>query len=175
MTHDSQAPKRGILAGVLAFLCAACLIFPTPAKALSAQSALLMEVQSGQVLFAQNEDERLPMASTTKIMTALVAVEQGDPRQLCVVSKRAAGTEGSSLYLKAGEVYTLEQLLYGLLLRSGNDAAAVIAESVGGSEENFVQLMNETARRIGLNNTHFDNPPGLTATRTTPRQGSLRC
>ena len=134
-----------------------------------------MEVQSGQVLFAQNEDERLPMASTTKIMTALVAVEQGDPRQLCVVSKRAAGTEGSSLYLKAGEVYTLEQLLYGLLLRSGNDAAAVIAESVGGSEENFVQLMNETARRIGLNNTHFDNPPGLTATRTTPRQGSLRC
>ena len=91
MTHDSQAPKRGILAGVLAFLCAACLIFPTPAKALSAQSALLMEVQSGQVLFAQNEDERLPMASTTKIMTALVAVEQGDPRQLCVVSKRAAG------------------------------------------------------------------------------------
>lgn len=161
MTHDSQAPKRGILAGVLAFLCAACLIFPTPAKALSAQSALLMEVQSGQVLFAQNEDERLPMASTTKIMTALVAVEQGDPRQLCVVSKRAAGTEGSSLYLKAGEVYTLEQLLYGLLLRSGNDAAAVIAESVGESEENFVQLMNETARRIGLNNTHFDNPSGL--------------
>ena len=161
MTHDSQAPKRGILAGVLAFLCAACLIFPTPAKALSAQSALLMEVQSGQVLFAQNEDERLPMASTTKIMTALVAVEQGDPRQLCVVSKRAAGKEGSSLYLKAGEVYTLEQLLYGLLLRSGNDAAAVIAESVGGSEENFVQLMNETARRIGLNNTHFDNPSGL--------------
>ncbi|HIU72423.1 MAG TPA: D-alanyl-D-alanine carboxypeptidase [Candidatus Galloscillospira excrementipullorum] len=149
------------MAGVLAFLCAACLIFPTPAKALSAQSALLMEVQSGQVLFAQNEDERLPMASTTKIMTALVAVEQGDPRQLCVVSKRAAGTEGSSLYLKAGEVYTLEQLLYGLLLRSGNDAAAVIAESVGGSEENFVQLMNETARRIGLNNTHFDNPSGL--------------
>ena len=153
--------ERGIAAGVLAFLYAVCLAFPASAKAFSAQGAALMEAQSGQLLFGQNENERLPMASTTKIMTALVAIENGDPEQLCVVSGHAAGVEGSSLYLKEGEVYTLAQLLYGLLLRSGNDAATVIAESVGGSEQAFVDLMNERAAQMGLENTHFDNPTGL--------------
>lgn len=150
--------KRGLFA---LFFCAILLVCPLGARALSAQGAAMVEVESGRLLFGQNENERLPMASTTKIMTALVAVEQGDPAQICTVSPRAAKVEGSSLYLKAGEKYTLEQMLYGLLLRSGNDAATVIAENVAGSEAAFVELMNEKAAQLGLSNTHFDNPTGL--------------
>jgi D-alanyl-D-alanine carboxypeptidase len=101
------------------------------------------------------------IASLTKIMTAIVAIEHGDLSDIVKTSRRAAGKEGSSIYLRVGDEMSLHHLLYGLMLRSGNDAAVAIAEHVGGSEEGFVHLMNEKARELGLTNTHFMNPHGL--------------
>ena len=101
------------------------------------------------------------MASTTKIMTAILAIEMGDLADVVTVSPRAAGVEGSSIYLERGEKLTLEDLLYGLMLRSGNDAAVAIAEHIGGTVENFANLMNRKAYQIGARNTHFVNPHGL--------------
>ncbi len=131
------------------------------AMAFSGQAGALLEGDGEILLHGINETAQLPMASTTKIMTALIALEYQDLGTICRISKHAEQVEGSSVYLKEGECYTLEQLLYGLLLRSGNDAATAIAESVAGSEERFVELMNRKARELGLENTHFDNPTGL--------------
>jgi len=103
----------------------------------------------------------MKIASLTKIMTAIVAIEHGRLDELVTVSNRAAGKEGSSLYLRAGEKMTLRNLLYGLMLRSGNDAAVAIAEHVGGSVEGFAYLMNKKAEELGLANSHFVNPHGL--------------
>ncbi len=128
----------------------------------SAEAAVLMEAVSGDVIFEKNSDKRLPMASTTKIMTALVAIEKQSGLDYDVkVASDAAGVEGSSIYLKAGETITMESLLYALLLESANDAAAAIAYEISGGIEPFAELMNETAERIGLQNTHFMNPHGL--------------
>lgn len=127
----------------------------------AARAAVVMEVFSKRVLYAKNPHMRLPMASTTKIMTAIVAIEMGNLDDVVVVSPRAVGVEGSSLYLAKGERLTLEQLLYGLMLCSGNDAAVAIAEHVGGSVENFVRIMNKKAVQIGAKNTNFVNPHGL--------------
>lgn len=126
----------------------------------SAQSALVLEKESGRVLYQKNSDSRLPMASTTKIMTAIVAIEQGDTSAEVEITDTAAGIEGSSMYLEAGEKMTLEELLYGLMLSSGNDAAVAIAEHFGGNDA-FVELMNQKAAEIGAKNTHFSNPNGL--------------
>lgn len=101
------------------------------------------------------------MASTTKIMTAVVALEQGNPDDIVTVSNRAANVEGSSMWLKPGEKIKLESLLYGLMLNSGNDAATAIAEHVGGSVEGFAEMMNKKAAQLGLKDTHFTNPHGL--------------
>jgi D-alanyl-D-alanine carboxypeptidase (penicillin-binding protein 5/6) len=120
-----------------------------------------MDAETGAVLAAQNPDERLPMASTTKIMTALLALERGHLSDKITISREAAGQEGSSMYTSAGETYTLEELLYGLLLNSGNDAAWAIAEHIAGSVPAFVTLMNERAQELGAVNTHFANPSGL--------------
>ena len=144
-----------MLAGNIVLIC------QSVSLAFSAQAAALVDAGSQTLLVGINEDMRLPMASTTKIMTALVALEQKAPTELCRISKHAAEIEGSSVYLRAGACYTLEELLYGLLLRSGNDAATAIAECVAGSEESFVGLMNQKAESMGLENTHFDNPTGL--------------
>ena len=103
----------------------------------------------------------MPIASLTKIWTALVVVENAELSEKVVVSKKAAYSEGSSIYLEEGEIVTVETLLYGLMLRSGNDAAMALAEYVGGSEEGFVYLMNERARQAGLTRTVFQNPSGL--------------
>ncbi|ANS74892.1 peptidase M15 [Paenibacillus yonginensis] len=126
-----------------------------------AQAAALIDVESGRLLYSKQGDERLPIASLTKIMTAIVAIENGGLDKPVKVSAKAFGKEGSSIYLKLGEEMTLENMLYGLMLRSGNDAATAIAEHVGGSEEGFVHLMNQKAEMIGLKHTHFMNPHGL--------------
>ena len=127
----------------------------------SAKSAILMDADSGQVLYQKNADERLPMASTTKIMTALCAVELAGLDKVIRVDARAVGIEGSSIYLQKGEQLTLLQLLYALLLQSANDAAAAIAIGTAGSIEAFAGKMNQKACDLGLENSHFDNPHGL--------------
>lgn len=127
----------------------------------SAASAILVDVESGRTLYEQNADARMLIASTTKILTALVAIRNGNLSDVVTVTPEAAGTEGSSMYLKAGEKLTLETLLYGLLLCSGNDAAVAIASHIGGSQEGFARMMNETAREIGMENSSFANPNGL--------------
>ena len=127
----------------------------------SARAAVLMEVETGRVLYEKNPHEKLPMASTTKIMTAILALENSQLSDIVTVSSNASGVEGSSLYLAVGERLTMEQLLYGLMLRSGNDAAVAIAEHVGKSQEGFADMMNKKAREIGAINTHFMNPHGL--------------
>lgn len=127
----------------------------------SAQAAVLMEQSTGRVLYGKNEDEPMRIASITKIMTAILAIESGKLSETVTVSDRAFGTEGSSLYLQAGEKVLLEDLVYGLMMRSGNDAAMAIAEHVGGSVEGFVLLMNQKAEEIGMEHTTFQNPHGL--------------
>lgn len=128
---------------------------------ISAHNAILMEQQSGRVIFEKDAHERRPIASITKVMTAIIAIENGDLKDKVKVSERAIYTGGSSIYLQKGETMTLEDLLYGLMLRSGNDAAVAIAEHIGGSVEGFVFLMNEKARYLGMTNTNFKNPHGL--------------
>ncbi len=127
----------------------------------SAHSAILIEADSGKVIFEKNADERRHMASTTKIMTALVAIENADVGKTVSVSADAIGIEGSSVYLYEDEKLTLEDLLYAMLLESANDAAAAIAIEVGGSIEGFADMMNKKAAELGLKNTHFENPHGL--------------
>lgn len=127
----------------------------------SARNAILMEQETGRILFEKNAHEKRRIASITKIMTAILAIESGKLGEMVQVSDRAEGTEGSSLYLKKNEKMKLEDLVYGLMLRSGNDAAIAIAEHVGGSVEGFVFLMNQKAEEIGMKNSNFDNPHGL--------------
>lgn len=151
---------------LLAILCIIFTLLSTPLHAnaeVSAQAAILTELTSGRVLYSKNSDARLPMASTTKIMTALVALEKGADRldETIEISDAAAGVEGSSMYLEKGEKMTLRELLYGLMLPSGNDAAVAIAECIGGSVEDFVSMMNQKAEQLRLTNTHFANPNGL--------------
>ncbi|OMF91989.1 D-alanyl-D-alanine carboxypeptidase family protein [Paenibacillus sp. FSL R7-0273] len=128
-----------------------------------ARAAALIDVESGRLLYSSRGDEPMLIASLTKIMTAIVAIENGDLTSEVKVGKNAFAKEGSSLYLKLGEEMLLEDMLYGLMLRSGNDAATAIAEHVGGSEQGFVHLMNAKAEELGLKNTHFANPHGLDA------------
>ena len=129
----------------------------------SAKSAVVMEASTGRVLYQKNAFEKMPMASTTKIMTALVAIENGNLSDMVTVSANASGVEGSSIWLSPGETMTLSDLLFGLMLASGNDAAIAIAEHIGGDVETFVGMMNDKAREIGAYNTHFVNPNGLPA------------
>lgn len=133
----------------------------TKADAVPAQAAYLIEANSGRVLFAQNENERLPMASTTKIMTALLAIESGRLDETVTVPREAVGTEGSSMYLREGERITLRDLVYGLMLTSGNDAAVTIAWFLDGGTEPFAARMNARAAELGLCDTHFVTPNGL--------------
>ncbi|MED4474759.1 D-alanyl-D-alanine carboxypeptidase [Oceanobacillus caeni] len=131
------------------------------APGVSANNAVLIEQSTGRVLFEKDAHSQESIASITKIMTAIIAIESGKMKEKVTVSREAIYTEGSSIYLEQGEKMTLEDLVYGLMLRSGNDAAVAIAEHVGGSLEGFVYLMNEKAKWLGMENTHFDNPHGL--------------
>ncbi len=124
-------------------------------------SAILIDSMSGRVLYKLNPYIRLPMASTTKIMTALIALENGKLNDKVNIEKECVGIEGSSIYLYEGEKITLEDLLYGLMLRSGNDAAIAIANFIGGTVDHFIVLMNKKAKEIGALNTNFTNPHGL--------------
>ena len=146
-------------------ICFCVVLFIAPytprAEAVSAQFACVMEAQTGQVLYEKNAYTTHSMASTTKIMTALIALEQGNLTDTVTVGENAAGTEGTSLYLKAGDKITLSDLLYGLILQSGNDAAIAIAEHISGSVEEFALLMTEKAKALGAENTAFKNPNGL--------------
>ncbi len=129
--------------------------------AISAQNALLMDAETGRVFFEHNGYDKKSIASTTKIMTALVVLENCNLSDIVTVSYNAAVTEGSSMYLKPNEKISVENLLYGLMLNSGNDAATALAEHTSGTVEEFAKLMNEKAKEIGMTNSSFANPHGL--------------
>ena len=152
---------KRFFAGAAAALLAVALLIPVKAEAVSARRAYVLDAVSGRALFARNADERSLIASTTKIMTALIVCEQCNVLDRMRIPKEAVGIEGSSMYLKEGEVLTLQELLYGLMLSSGNDAAVALAIYCGGTVEGFAELMNDKARILGLNGTHFENPNGL--------------
>ena len=131
------------------------------APGVSAEAAVLIDAESGEILYGRQETKRSQIASLTKIMTAIVVIENCDLPAEITVPKQAVGIEGSSAYLTEGEVFTAEELLYALLLQSANDAAAALAIFCGGSVEGFVSMMNEKAEELGLYDTHFSNPHGL--------------
>lgn len=149
----------------LAALCAAALLcMPVSAEPVaSAASAIVIDADTGRTLWAHAPDTRSLIASTTKIMTGLLLVEDCALSDLVPITRRAAETEGSSMNLRAGECRTVEELLYGLMLHSGNDAAVALAEYHSGSVEAFADAMNQRAAELGLVNTHFSNPHGLDA------------
>lgn len=128
---------------------------------INARAAIIYDRTTKQIIWGKNENEKRPMASTTKIMTALVVLENSNLSDVVTISKKAAGTGGSRLKISAGDKITVNDLLYGLMLRSGNDAAVALAEHVGGSIEGFADLMNKKAKELGLNNTNFVTPHGL--------------
>ena len=128
-------------------------------KSISAASAVLMH--DGQVLYGKNENSRLPMASTTKLMTAIVTIENTEPDEVVKIAPEYCAIEGSSMYLKPGTEKTVLELLKGLMLVSGNDAALALAGHVSGTTEKFVALMNKKAAELGMKDTHFTNPHGL--------------
>ena len=132
-----------------------------PAGAISAEKAYSVDAVSGRVLYDRNGDSRSLIASTTKIMTALVVCEQCNVLDRMRIPPEAVGIEGSSMYLREGEILTVQELLYGLMLSSGNDAAVALAIYCGGTVEGFAQLMNDKARLLGMKGTHFENPHGL--------------
>lgn len=127
----------------------------------SAKSAIVIENSTGKIIYEKNAYQKLPMASTTKIMTALCAVENSDIKRFVEVSDEAVGIEGSSIYLAQGEIISVEDLIYATLLNSGNDAATALACEISGNVENFAKLMNATAKKIGAKNTNFVNASGL--------------
>ncbi|MBR5252311.1 MAG: D-alanyl-D-alanine carboxypeptidase [Clostridia bacterium] len=153
--------KRSII--IFAAILALLSLLPCTASAadVSARSAVLIEASSGDIIYEKNAHERMSMASTTKIMTALVALEHGNLDKKVTIAEEACGIEGSSIYLKHGEVLTMEDLLYAVMLESANDAAAAVAYEIAGDIDSFAALMNETAEKLGLHDTHFTNPHGL--------------
>ena len=136
-------------------------VIPFKVYGISASSAIAMDLDNGRVLYGYNLEESRLIASTTKIMTAIIAIENSDLAKEIEVSDVIYEAFGSAIYIEVGEKLTLKDLLYGLMLRSGNDAALVIAECVSGSEEEFVYLMNEYATNLNMKNTIFYNPHGL--------------
>ena len=149
---------KRFFAGTAAALLAAVLFLPLKAQAVSARRAYVLDAVSGRVLFEKNSCEQSLIASTTKIMTALVVCEQCNVLDRMRIPKEAVGIEGSSMYLREGEILTLQELLYGLMLSSGNDAAVALAIYCGGTGEGFAEMMNDKARILGLTGTHFENP-----------------
>ncbi len=143
-----------------AALCLLTSIANAEAPRTGARAAILLEAETGRVLFERNADERLAIASTTKIMTALLAIEGCSMDEIVTAGRNASGVPGTSIYLSEGEQLTMEEMLYGLMLRSGNDAAVAIAEHVAGSMEAFAERMNARAEALGAN-AYFTTPNGL--------------
>ena len=139
------------------------IIFFIPMKtfAINCNNCVVMDIDSGRVLYESNKDKQMLIASTTKIMTAVIAIENKNLNDIVIIGDEVLTMYGSNIYIEPGEEMTLRDLLYGLILRSGNDAAVSIAKYVSGSEEKFVYLMNERAKKLGMNNTIFNNPHGL--------------
>lgn len=152
---------KQLFAKTAAAILAAVLLIPQPVWAVSAQKAYVMDGISGRSLYAKEETSRSLIASTTKIMTALLVCEQCNVLDRMAIPKEAVGIEGSSMYLREGEVLTIQDLLYGLMLSSGNDAAVALALYCAGSIEEFAQRMNDKARLLGMTGSHFENPNGL--------------
>lgn len=150
---------------VLSAIMSAAVIYPNavsvPSPTISAQSAVLIDADTGKTLYEKDASLKLPMASTTKIMTAIVALENSNLSDKVAVSSKAVGIEGSSIYLHEDELLTMENLICALLLASANDAATAIAIEVAGSISLFADMMNDKAKELGLCNTHFVNPHGL--------------
>ena len=142
---------------ILLFLCC----FPKNVNAVSAEAYVVMDYDTGRVLMSKNEDRKKLIASTTKIMTCMIALEKGDLKSVRKVGEEVLKAYGSAIYIQLGEEMTLEDLLYGLMLRSGNDAAIEIAYHISGNLDDFVKLMNEKAYELGMKNTSFLNPHGL--------------
>ena len=136
-----------------------CLPFTVSAD--TANSTIVMDLDSGRILYEKNANQKRLIASITKIMTAIVAIEEGDLTEKITVGEEVLSMYGTNIYVEVGEKMKLRDLLYGLLLRSGNDASVVIAKAIAGSEEKFVNLMNKKAQEIGMKNTIFKNPHGL--------------
>jgi len=161
--------KKAKLRGWITLLCCAVMaFFSGNAQAeegdqveSTARSAILVERETGRVLLSCNPHEKLPMASTTKVMTALMVLEYGRLDEVVTASRNAYGVPGTSIYLNLGEKITLHDLLYGLMLASGNDAAVAIAEHIGGDVENFCSMMTQRAAELGCTNTVFLTPHGL--------------
>ncbi len=167
--------KKIILGSIFAILCSLCLFFtdidaradvglPNASISVgsSAESAFAFDMDSGRVFYEKNANIKRAMASTTKIATAITVIENcSDLDAIVKVDKRAVGIEGTSIYLREGEELSVRDLLYGLMLRSGNDSAVALAIYISGDIENFCKLMNETALRAGAENTNFTNPHGL--------------
>ena len=154
--------KNRMFGAVAGFL-AAALLLAQPAYAISAEKAIVLDGLTGRVLYEKNADSQSLIASTTKIMTALLVCEQCNVLDRMRIPKEAVGIEGSSMYLKEGEILTIQELLYGLMLHSGNDAAVALAIYCGGTLEGFAQLMNDKAHDLGMVSSHFVNPNGLDA------------
>ena len=146
---------RKMIFFVLSFL-----FFLVPSISAS-EAEIVMDADSGRVLYGKNIDKRMLIASTTKVLTALVVLNNTELKENVTIGEEVLSSYGSSIYIKPNESYTIEELLYGLLLRSGNDAALSLAVYTAGSIEGFVLLMNETAQAIGMKNSTFNNPHGL--------------
>lgn len=151
--------KKVICFGLLLSL----FVFSVSARAVttSAKAAVVINADTGEVIYSQNAEEKLPMASTTKIMTALLLCEKGDMEKEITVTDQMVRVEGTSMGLLAGDKVSYKALLYGMLLASGNDAANVTAYALGGTIDGFVKMMNDKAVELGLSNTHFETPSGL--------------
>lgn len=134
---------------------------PAYSVSVSAESAVLMCADNGEILFSRNADRQLSMASTTKIMTSLIAIETAEPETEIVVTQEMVSVEGTSMGLKPGDSVSLRELVYGMLLQSGNDAANTVAYVIGGSESGFAEIMNDRAQEIGMDNTNFVTASGL--------------
>ena len=150
---------RKMLTTALLFMVIA-LSFPYSASA-GGSGYVLIEASDNRVIYESNAHQKLPMASTTKVMTAIIAIENAPLEMIVTVPEICTRVEGSSMYLRAGDRLSIRDLLYGLMLSSGNDAALTLAYTIAGSVENFTVLMNEKARQLGANDTHFQNPHGL--------------
>jgi D-alanyl-D-alanine carboxypeptidase (penicillin-binding protein 5/6) len=130
---------------------------------IEAQSVMVVDFDSGTILYEKNSNEKLQIASITKLMTAIVALEEGNLDDYVAISSKAALTEGSKVWLLGGEEITLRNLLYAVLIHSGNDAAVAVAQHIGGDVDTFVKKMNTKAKKLGLRSTHFENPIGFDA------------